>query len=333
MDFKNTIMGKMTKGAIINWGENDEKGEWFSPTEEQAEAMISEGGLQIGSKTIDYSSSDKAINGKTYGSEGAAMKGLVELIAESEGLSEEQKQELVGQIKSECYTQSSLSPEISTRIRNAMESKGIENSIVEVLGTIHNNWIKDNGNKFDAPDRAKKLHQFVDLRLMSFGGDGATADLLFLQPILEGAGITVDLEKLQAEFERQQKEYMEEHGITDSKGLREYLSNISENYPIINGVTTTKGKTIEAVEIAGEMKNSEILERMTEQVSSKIGIEYEKEEPRSTEIKENAAGKVDSKKVIEAQEAYDLTPTEIKKDGLISYVKGLVEKIKGMFGR
>jgi len=37
--------------------------------------------------------------------------------------------------------------------------------------------------------------------------------------------------------------------------------------------------------------------------------------------------------IIKATEEADLTPAETKKGGLISYVKGLVEKIKGMFGR
>ena len=65
-EFKNTIMGKITKGAIFEWGENNEKGEWFVPTEEQAEAMLSEGGLKMGENIIDYSSNEKARNGKTY---------------------------------------------------------------------------------------------------------------------------------------------------------------------------------------------------------------------------------------------------------------------------
>ncbi len=289
-EFKNTIMGKITKGAIIEWGENDENGEWFVPTEEQTEAILNKGGLKIGEKIIDYSSSEKATNEKTYGSEIAAIDGLVELIQKSEGLSEEEKNNLKEQIKSDVYSKSRLSPELSTRIKSAMEEKGIETAIIDVLRTIHDNWVKDNGKKFDDPSRSKKLYQFTDLRLMSYGGDGATADLLFLQPILEGAGIEVDREgKLKEEFEKQQKEYMnqKEHMIKDSKGLREYLRNLGENYPAIQGVKTTKGKTVSPVEITEELKKPEILERMTEQVCNKIGLEYERE-VNVSEVKEVA---------------------------------------------
>ena len=278
IEFKDTIMGKITKDAIISWGENDEKGEWFVPTDDQAEAMLSDGGLKIGDHTIDYSSSEKATSGKTYGSEIAAIEGLVELIAKSEGITEIEKKELLEQMKLEIYTKQSLSSELSTRIRTSMKEKGTEASILEVLGTIHDNWVKVNGNKFDDPKRAKKLYQFTDLRMMSYGGDGATADLLFLQPILEGAGIEVDVKgKLKEEFEKVQKEYMEKYEITDSRGLRNYLRNLGSNYPVIEGITTTKGKTSEPTTITDELQKSEILERMTEQVAGKVGIEYERE--------------------------------------------------------
>ncbi len=278
-EFKNTIMGKITKSAIINWGENDENGIWFIPTAEQAEAIISEGGLQLGENYyIDYSSSEKATNGKTYGSEIAAIDGLVELVTTSEGLSDENKAALSAQLQSEIYSNSTLSPELATRIQSAFKIKGTAASTLEVLGTIHDNWVKSNGNKFDDPKRSKKLYQFTDLRLMSFGEDGATADLLFLQPILEGAGIEIDLDKLEAEFEAEKSEYMLEHGISDSKGLRDFLRNASENYPILQGLTTSKGKTINPpVVITEELQNPEILERMTEQVAKNLGITYERE--------------------------------------------------------
>lgn len=278
IQFKETIMGNITEDAIMAWGEENENGEWFQPTEKQAWKMTMEGGLKLGEKIIDYSSSDKATSQKTYGSEIAAIKGLVDLVGKAEGITEEEKTILAEQIKSEIYTKRVLSPEIATRIKIAMEQKGIEASIIEVLGIIHDNWVKDNGKKFDDPKRTKKLYQFTDLRLMSYGGDGATADLLFLQPILKGAGIEVDREgTLQAEFERQRKAYMEEHGIRDCNDLRDYLRNLGNNYTTIQGVMTSKGNTIEPVAITDELQNPEILERMVEQVSKKLGLEYSRE--------------------------------------------------------
>lgn len=265
-EFKDTIMGKMTIGAIKNWGENDKDGNWYSPTQEQAEAMVSEGGV--------YPDAETATNNKTYGSELAAIDGLVELIAKSEGITPEETEALKEQMKTEIYTQPTLSADLSARISGAMEVKGVEASILEVLGTIHDNWVKSNGKKFDAPGREKKLYQFTDLRLMEYGGDGATADLLFLQPILEGAGIEVDRDgKLKEEFESQKQEYLDKHGIKDLASLRDYLMNSEENYPPLSGVMTTKGgKLTAAVSIVGELQNPEILDRMTSLVAAKNGI-------------------------------------------------------------
>lgn len=269
--FKNTVMGKITIGAIKSWGEEDKEGNWYRPTQEQAEEMVSEGGIYYGA--------DAATNKKTYGSEKAAIKGIVKLIGDLEGISEEEKLKLEEEIKEETYTKSKFSSKLTSRIRKAMEVKGIETSIVEVLSTIHDNWIKENGNKFDAPGREKKLYQFSDLRTMTYGDDGATADLLFLQPILEGAGIEVDVEgRLKDEFEKQQKEYLEKQGIKDSKGLRKYIRELEKNYPIITDVTTSKGKTINPpVKITNELKKPEILERMVEQIAGKLKIKYERE--------------------------------------------------------
>lgn len=265
-EFKDTIMGKMTIGAIKNWGENDKDGNWYRPTQEQAEAMVSEGGV--------YPDAETATNNKTYGSELAAIDGLVELIAKSEGITPEETEALKEQMKTEIYTQPTLSADLSARISGAMEVKGVEASILEVLATIHDNWVKSNGKKFDAPGREKKLYQFTDLRLMEYGGDGATADLLFLQPILEGAGIEVDRDrKLKEEFESQKQEYLDKHGIKDLTSLRDYLMNSEENYPPLSGVMTTKGgKLTAAVSIIGELQNPEILDRMTSLVAAKNGI-------------------------------------------------------------
>ena len=269
--FKNTIMGRITIGAIKSWGENDENGNWYKPTQAQAEEMVSEGGVYYGAAA--------ATGKKTYGSELAAINGIVNLIAKTEGISEEEQEKLKEQLKNEVYEKATLSEDLAARIRKAMDVKGVEASVVEILSTIHDNWVKDNGNKFDAPKREKKLYQFGNLITMTYEDDGALADLLFLQPILEGAGIEVDVDgKLKAEFERQQREYMEKNGITDCKGLRAYVKNLEENYPVIKGVTTSKGKTINPpVRITDELKKTEVLERMVQQIADKIKIKYERE--------------------------------------------------------
>ena len=267
--FKDTIMGKITKGAIISWGENDEKGDWFQPTEEQAEQMLTEGGLQLGEKNIDYSSSEKATNEKTYGSEIAAINGLVALISKGKEISEEEKKTLSDQIKSEVYTAEHLSPEIEEKVKGTIEGKGIESSTLEILSTIHDNWVKTNPNNFMKENRNKE-RQFVPLELLDW--KEVQSDLLFLKPILEGAGITLDEEQLRKEFETRQQEYMIDHKIFSHEDLVKHLAQGSKTYSALEGLETVNGGNIDKL-----LENPEIVERMARQIESRVAIKSREE--------------------------------------------------------
>lgn len=308
VDFKNTIMGKITKGAIISWGENDENGNWFIPTEEQAEAMLSEGGLRLGDKVIDYSSSDKATNDKTYGSEVAAVKGLVELIGKSKGMSEEKKDALTDKIKTDIYTKERLSPEIQKEATELFQEMGTEKSLIEILKTIHDNWVRTNPNNFLKKDRNKE-RQFVPLELLDW--KEVQSDLLFLKPIIEGAGITVDDELLRKEFESRQQEYMTDKKIFSHEDLVGYLQAGSESYPALEGLETVNGGSIDEL-----LKNPEVAENMAKQIESRVKIGSREEASKA---------EVTPKDIAEADKESALTKTEVHG------IRALINKIKEFF--
>ncbi len=270
MEFKDTIMGKITKGAIISWGENDENGNWFTPTEEQAEQMLSEGGLTLGEKVIDYSSSDKATNDKTYGSEVAAINGLVELISKSnKEMTPEERQALTEQIKTEIYTQGELSPEMQEKIKKSFERLGTNASMIEVLKTIHDNWVKTNPNNFLKPNRNKE-RQFVPLQLLDW--KEVESDLLFLKPIIEGAGITIDDKSLRERFEISQLTYMIDHNIVSHENLVKYLQGGSRSYEALEGLETKFGGSIDEL-----LQNPEVAEKMAQQIEGRVKIQSPEE--------------------------------------------------------
>lgn len=270
MEFKDTIMGKITKGAIISWGENDENGNWFTPTEEQAEQMLSEGGLALGEKVIDYSSSDKATNDKTYGSEVAAINGLVELISKSnKEMTPEERQALTEQIKTEIYTQGELSPEMQEKIKKSFERLGTNASMIEVLKTIHDNWVKTNPNNFLKPNRNKE-RQFVPLQLLDW--KEVESDLLFLKPIIEGAGITIDDKSLRERFEISQLTYMIDHNIVSHENLVKYLQGGSRSYEALEGLETKFGGSIDEL-----LQNPEVAEKMAQQIEGRVKIQSPEE--------------------------------------------------------
>ena len=152
MELKDTVMGQITKDALINWN---------GLTEEEAREKVQE-----------FGTAENARDNVTYGSEIAAIEGIAKVVE----LSEEEKEALTEAI----YTQSAVPEEIAEKMRGKFSFN--KSAVISVLSDIHDNWVRDNGNKFDG---RMKNYQFVDLRLMPFGNDGATADLLFVKPILE----------------------------------------------------------------------------------------------------------------------------------------------------
>lgn len=276
-EFKDTMMGKMTYNAIKSWGEEDASGNWFAPTDEQAYQMLTEEGyVTEDGKKISYSDAKVATDSKTYGSEIAGIEAIADLVVriEDKGLQgeelESERTALIEMLKGQVYTQEKMTPELATRIQSAMEKNGgVEKSTIEILGNIHDGWVKGNGKKFVDPKRQNKLYQFADLRMMTFGDDGALADLIFVEPVLNGAGIEVDRGNLRREFNRQQYEYMDKQGIksySDIEGIKEYLKKLPEVYtPVTEAKIAKDSERVVADELTPER-----IESMASQIRDNI---------------------------------------------------------------
>ncbi|MBR3162902.1 MAG: hypothetical protein IKF17_02220 [Clostridia bacterium] len=187
----------------------------------------------------------------------------ISAIQEIAGLTNEEAE----QLDNDVFTGYSVSDDIRETVNTAFKDRGVEDAIIEALCSIHDNWMRNHGNNFQKPGRDKD-YQFVDLRLMPFGDDGATADLIFLRPILESCGIEIDMERLEQRFNEMQEEFMKTNGITSAETLHEYLSKGADNNQVLEGLIAgdENGKTID--EILRE--NPEVVNHMTEQVMSKL---------------------------------------------------------------
>ena len=74
----------------------------------------------------------------------------------------------------------------------AREVENAVNLIMDTLFHVHDGWVKDNVKKFNARE---KKHQHMPSELI--GWNEAKADLLFVRPIFEAAGIEVNEEELE----------------------------------------------------------------------------------------------------------------------------------------
>ena len=136
-EFKNTVMGQITRDALMNWNGLER---------EDAEKQVQE-----------YGTAEVASNNVTYGSELNSIKGIAQAI----DLTEEQTNQLIKDIN----TQDRVSPELASEISARIQSKGLEQTIIEILDVVHDGWVRDNPNKFEA---RPKNFQFVTLKLLDF---------------------------------------------------------------------------------------------------------------------------------------------------------------------
>ena len=257
--FSETVMGKITQGALMNWN---------GLSAEEAAA-----------KTEELGDAKTASDNVTYGSEMASIEGISQIL----GLSKEEIEIMTNDIN----TREAVSQELAEKVKTQLEERGLNASVIEILSVIHDNWVKSNGNKFEDPKRMGKLYQFVDLKLLDF--KEAKLDLLFLKSILEANGIELDEVALQQEFLQEQREFLEANGIKDKVDLQEKLGQGASFYPPLEGVTTSKGKTAEPELITDRLQDSTIIESMTEQVAQRAQVPERTKETVSIEQIEEVA--------------------------------------------
>lgn len=214
--FSDTVMGRITKDALMN-------PKWNDLPEQEAIAKVEELG-----------SASRASDEITYGSELASVEGIAQIL----GLTDEEKNQMINDIN----TKDAISDALATKMKTQLTDRGLNASIVEILSVIHDNWVKGNGKKFENPKRMDRLYQFVDLKLLDY--DEAKLDLLFLKPILEAAGIEIDENALNKEFLDEQKLFLDTNGIKNANDLKAKLQEGAAFYPALEGIRGATGDLV-----------------------------------------------------------------------------------------
>ena len=114
---------------------------------------------------------------------------------------------------------------------NAIHNKTMFNNLImDTLFAVHDGWVKDNARKFFARD---KKHQHMPSELI--GWKEVKADLLFVRPIFEAAGIEVNEEELEQVYNNRVKEFFLDRGIKTSRELSDSITQGEDFYPALSG--------------------------------------------------------------------------------------------------
>lgn len=243
MSIKNTILGQIVKQAKIRWDKL---------SEDEADKTIEEIKTpQEARETVTYNSDIKAIDG----------------IAKIIELDKNEIEFIIDDIGSK----SEIRRELAEKIKNGIQVGNKYEKIIEILSVIHNEWVKNNANKFMA---RPKDYQFVDLRLLSY--EEAQSDLIFVKPILETCGIDIDEKELKRQFLNLQKQFLDENNIDSHEKLVDFLIEGAESYSTLKGLETDKGiGNGENYSIEELLKDREIAEQMANQIEIQIADQIE----------------------------------------------------------
>lgn len=112
------------------------------------------------------------------------------------------------------------------------QTESPEALVVDTLSTIHDDWSRGNAKKFF---QREKKYQHMPIELI--GWKEAKADLLFLKPILEGAGVEVSDDELQLSYYDRASAFQQEHGTSTTEGLVAAIQQGESFYPALEGQT------------------------------------------------------------------------------------------------
>lgn len=106
----------------------------------------------------------------------------------------------------------------------------VNNVIMDTLFHVHDGWVQDNVKKFNARE---KKHQHMPSELI--GWKEVKADLLFVKPIFETAGLKVNDEELEKIYNDRVKEIFLSRGIKTARNLSNSITQGEEFYPALKG--------------------------------------------------------------------------------------------------
>ncbi len=149
----------------------------------------------------------------------------------------------INQISISCNLTQSEKEQLSDLVYNGLNegNKGIvellkqritsvPKAIMDTLFAVHNSWVESNGKKFLARE---KKYQHMPSEFI--GWDELKLDLIFVKPIYDALGITVNEDELKKEYIKRIKEYfLSKRLITMSDTVR-LITKADEFYPALKG--------------------------------------------------------------------------------------------------
>ena len=219
---------EVAKQALMKWG--NEEANWRGLSEEADRIISTRSFDEVEAQVHARSSMDYAVEGiaRAYRSRDNVI------------LSEEDKKGLSHYIYGgkKCgiveYWKENTKQSKKVGLYDTFIASKFDDIIMDTLFAVHDGWVKDNARKFNSRE---KKHQHMPSDLI--GWEEAKADLIFIRPIFEKAGIEVDEKRLEKVYNRRVRKFFLEHDIKTEKDLAMLIVKGEEFYPALAGYGDT----------------------------------------------------------------------------------------------
>lgn len=173
----------------------------------------------------------------------------IETVSNSLSFTDENKEEF----KKAVYEGSEI--EKIGQIKTAIENSGANpNSIImDTIFSVHDGWVKDNQKNFMESD---ERFQYMPSELI--GWEKVKKHLLVIKPIFETAGIEIDEQSLEEEYNNRVKEFFLNNRIESTTDLINLISQGKDFYSALEGYDDETLGDIEDTEFIEEMVTQEI---------------------------------------------------------------------------
>lgn len=206
--------------------------------------------------------------------------------------------------------------------------KDFNNLIMDTLFHVHDGWVKDNVKKFNARE---KKHQHMPSELI--GWKEVKADLLFVRPIFETAGIKVNEEELEKVYNDRVKNFLLNREIETTEDLTNAITKGKEFYPALEGygeILTTinnpeyvKEKIIPAIEKQGIGNIEEIRQRLVSPKGTNANVD-----DKISNLQDTIKDKEERVKIL-TETLETINSLEQRNSELDKQIEELVNKING----
>lgn len=119
-----------------------------------------------------------------------------------------------------------------------------EQQQLNILSTIHDGWVQENSNEktFQKKMQREQLRQYTPLELI--GWNEVKSDLLFLTPILNAIGVSVNEESLEESYHQRVESYLRKQKINAEEDITNLIAQGSLFYSALPSELEEKLKPI-----------------------------------------------------------------------------------------